>query len=354
MRVSVNGGDAGGLLSGTYGKSAPDYQMLGLYQQSTTGRPVAVFNNGTTTVYNGIANYTDVTGEASARQDADTAIQTNLTTAIGNQSDINCTLSSDISNCVSGIYGKGTSDYQILGLYFQTSTGRPIAVFSNGTANVFNGIANYTDVTTLQTNLTSFQTQQADTNSVFASGIASRVPTNAENDGVNAPITLFNYFVGDGTPWASANGVSFSLVKSAPGTGFNKVLNISTDGAGNLVVPDGSGRTSAYAPCSAAITSDTVSVTKIGGLVIQTFQASIANPNNGGAGCVSVTLPQALTQSIQFSKGNALGGTQGGTLWIPSVNVVPSSLTEVTIYADNLQDLNWTAAVTVQVLVIGS
>ena len=354
MRVSVNGDDAGGLLSGTYGKSATDYQMLGLYQQSTTGRPVAVFNNGTTTVYNGIANYTDVTGEASARQGADTAIQTNLTTAIGNQSDINCTLSSDISNCVSGIYGKGTSDYQILGLYFQSSTGRPIAVFSNGTANVFNGIANYTDVTTLQTNLTSFQTQQADTNSVFASGIASRVPTNAANDGVNAPITLFNYFVGDGTPWASANGVSFSLVKSAPGTGFNKVLNISTDGAGNLVVPDGSGKTRSYAPCSAAITSDTVSVTKIGDLVIQTFQASIANPNNGGAGSVSVTLPQALTQSIQFSKGNALGGTQGGTMWIPSVNVVPASLTEVTIYADNLQDLNWTAAVEVQVLVIGS
>ncbi|MEZ7136812.1 hypothetical protein [Komagataeibacter sp. SM21] len=251
MRVSINGSDAGGLLSGTYGKSAPDYQILGLYFQTSTGRPVAVFSNGTANVFNGIANYTDVTAEASAREAADTSIQTNLTNFQTSQAATNAEFSSDISDCVSGIYGKGAPDYQILGLYQQSSTGRPIVVFNDGTTTVYKGIANYADVTTLQTSLATFQTQQSDQNSTFSSEIAARVPTNATNDGTNAPITLMNYYLGTGIPWASANGISFSLVQTNPGTGFNQIKNATVYGESSaLTVLDATGTTNTYAPSS--------------------------------------------------------------------------------------------------------
>ncbi|WP_282758283.1 hypothetical protein [Komagataeibacter saccharivorans] len=333
-------------VAGNWALGTTGYQVVGMNCQISDLRPAFFYVDGNKTQQAGgrLGLYADVT-----------ALQTTLTAEQATRADQVATLTANVSTCVSGIYGKSSGDYQMLGFYQQVSTGRPIAVFNNGTATVYNGIANYTDVTTLQTNLTSFQAQQANQNTTFASDIAARIPTNAINDGTNAPITLMNFYLQTGMLWFSADGIQSNVAQTNPGDGWNAIKNITVENDnGALTVLDTTGKTNTYQPCSADIQSDTVSVTKVGDLVIQTFEASISNANNGGAGSVTVNLPQALTKSIQFAKGNALGGTQGGTMWIPSVNVLPTSLTQVTIYADNLQDENWTAAVTVQVLVIGS
>ncbi|MFT8946024.1 MAG: hypothetical protein ABF876_05515, partial [Acetobacter aceti] len=357
--------DISNCVSGIYGKSSSDYQLLGLYQQSTTGRPIAVFNNGTTTVYNGIANYADVTAETSAREAADATIQSNLTAAQAAQADENSTLSADISNCVSGIYGKGSSDYQILGFYQQGSTGRPVAVFNNGSDTVYNGIANYTDITaeasaretadaTLQSNLTAAQASQADQNSEFASEIASRILTNASNDGVNAPIEMMNLYIGTGMLWFSANGGSYNVVQTNPGTGWNSIQNATVYGKnGALTVLDTTGTTNNYSPSSIDIVSDTTVIKRQGSEVTQYFEVTLGPATGGGQASAVVDLPVALTTAILFAKGNALSGTKGTTYWIPSVNVFPTSLSQVTVYADNLQAEDWTNSVTVQVMVVG-
>lgn len=348
LRYSINGGDCGPIVSGRYGwvPDDGDYPIFSIHWSGGNGRPIVGYGLDLSAglTWAPLALYPDIQ-----------TLQTNLNTEQVTRADQVATLTANVSACVSGVYGKSTSDYQILGLYQQDSTGRPVVVFNNGTTTVYNGIANYADVTTIQTNLTSFQAQQADQNSTFASGIAARIPTNAANDGTNAPITLMNFFLETGMLWFSANGEQSNVAQTNPGTGWNAIKNITVEGdSGALTVLDTTGETNTYAPCSANIQSDTVSVTKIGSLVIQTFEATITNPNNGGAGSVVIQLPQALTESILFTSGNALGGTQGATSWIPSVNVFPTSLTEVTVYADNLQNLNWTQAVTVKVMVIGS
>ncbi|MFT8945932.1 MAG: hypothetical protein ABF876_05045, partial [Acetobacter aceti] len=121
IRVSIAGTDKGNLLSGTYGATIEaltnDLPGLGLWYQRTTQRPAFTYQNAA-----GSATIIDLPNQ----EDVQT-VQSNLTSGLANQADINSTLSGDISNCVSGIYGKGSGDYQILGFYQQGSTGRPVA-----------------------------------------------------------------------------------------------------------------------------------------------------------------------------------------------------------------------------------
>ncbi|WP_291364238.1 hypothetical protein [Acetobacter sp. UBA5411] len=261
--VSATPDDLNNSISGIYGKSAGDLRMLGFYWQVSSGYVIAVYKDADgNTIYNGLANATDVT-----------TLQSSLASFQDKQADTNADLSADISNCVSGIYGKSAGDLQMLGFYQQQSTGRPIAVFNNGTENVFNGIANYTDVSTLQTNLNSALTAQANQNSVFSSKISACVPTNSTNDGVNAPITLFNYFIGDGVPWASANGVSFSFVKTAPGGGLYTIQNLYGDASGTLSAQI-NGTKYSYAPSSAVHDAGNYDTYVIGGVRTLSFRTT--------------------------------------------------------------------------------
>lgn len=230
-------------VAGNWQLGTTGYQVVGMNCQISDLRPAFFYMDGARTQQAGgrLGLYTDVT-----------TLQTNLNTEQVTRADQVATLTANVSACVSGVYGKSTSDYQILGLYQQGSTGHPVVVFSNGTTTVYNGIANYADVTTIQTNLTSFQAQQADQNSTFASGIAARIPTNAANDGTNAPITLMNFFLETGMLWFSANGEQSNVAQTNPGTGWNAIKNITVeDDSGALTVLDTTGTTNTYAPCSA-------------------------------------------------------------------------------------------------------
>jgi len=246
LRVAISGVDKGNLLSGTWGATITgltgDLPGLGLWFQHATQRPAFAYQTA-----DGDSTIIDLPNQADVQ-----TVQTNLTAFQTAQTTENATLSADISNCVSGVYGKSSADYQILGLYQQGSTGRPVVVFNDGTTTVYKGIANYADVTTLQTSLATFQTQQSDQNSTFSSEIAARVPTNATNDGTNAPITLMNFFLGTGILWFTANGEQYNVAQTNPGTGWNAIKNITVeDDSGALTVLDTTGTTNTYAPCSA-------------------------------------------------------------------------------------------------------
>ncbi|WP_214176812.1 hypothetical protein, partial [Komagataeibacter oboediens] len=199
-------------VSGVYGvaTSAGDRQGKGLYQAGGSARPTFVYNNGTTDVYNALAYYADVTA-------------------------LSATLSTDISNCVSGIAASG--DAQGLKLYQSTGSGRPHFFYTGGDEY----LATYTDVTTVQANLTSFQTSQANQNSTFATEIASKVGTNTTNDGVNSPITYLGHNNASGAPFViSPLAGSYRIIPSRPGAGFNSISNMSTDGSGNIILKDSS------------------------------------------------------------------------------------------------------------------
>ncbi|WP_010510047.1 hypothetical protein [Komagataeibacter europaeus] len=266
LRIAIDGVDKGTLLSGTYlatiTGTTGDLPGMGLWFQNATQRPAFTYQDAT-----GAPKIIDLPNQADVQQ-----VQTNLTAATANQANVNATLSADISDCVSGVYGKAAGDYQIQGLYQQESTGRPIAVYNNGTAYVFEGIAITTDITTVQSNLTAFQTSQANTNGTFASEIAARVPTNAVNDGVNAPITLFNYYLGNGTPWASAGGVSFNLVKSSPASGWNYSVNITSGNNGGLYVTDSTGTQNVYYPASSQNVSGSYKTYVVDGMRFLSFK----------------------------------------------------------------------------------
>ncbi|WP_456306207.1 gp53-like domain-containing protein, partial [Komagataeibacter europaeus] len=187
-------------ITGTTG----DLPGMGLWFQSSTQRPAFTYQDAT-----GAATLIDLPNQADVQQ-----VQTNLTAAIASQAATNATLSADISDCVSGIYGKGSGDYQMLGLYQQESTGRPIAVYNNGTTNVFEGIAIAADITTVQSNLTTFQTSQANENATLASGIATSVQQ--QNDSTTDGITRFGYSSYFGAMWAvGASGTARTWVTSS-------------------------------------------------------------------------------------------------------------------------------------------
>ncbi|MFT9375900.1 hypothetical protein [Komagataeibacter saccharivorans] len=329
-------------VAGNWALGTTGYQVVGMNCQISDLRPAFFYVDGNKTQQAGgrLGLYTDIT-----------ALQTSLTAEQATRADQVASLTASVDTKISGNGDPAYSDAFVVQISYRPSYGTVYANYEGGAVT----LASSVQLNALQTNLTAFQAQQADQNSTFSSDIASRVQTNANNDGTNAPITLLNFFLETGMLWFSANGIQSNVAQTNPGDGWNAIKNITVENDdGTLTVLDTTGKTNTYQPCSANIQSDTVSVTKMGDLVIQTFEASISNANNGGAGSAVVQLPQALTEAILFTSGNALGGTQGATDWIPSVNVFPTSLTEVTIYADNLQNLNWTQAVTVKVLVVGS
>ncbi|WEQ51592.1 hypothetical protein LV478_13850 [Komagataeibacter oboediens] len=210
-------------VSGVYGvaTSAGDRQGKGLYQAGGSGRPTFVYNNGATDVYSALAYYADVTA-------------------------LSATLSTDISNCVSGVAASG--DAQGLKLYQSVGSGRPHFFYTGGDEY----LATYTDVTTVQANLTSFQTSQANQNSTFAAEIASKVGTNTTNDGVNSPITYLGHNNASGAPFViSSLAGSYRIIPSRPGAGFNSISNMSTDSSGNIILKDSSTADAyVYAPTS--------------------------------------------------------------------------------------------------------
>ncbi|WP_336947403.1 hypothetical protein [Asaia sp. HN010] len=219
----------GPYVSGVYGKSASDYQILGFYYQTSSGGPVAVYSSGQSNVFLRIATGAQIS-----------TVQGNLNTSIANQATVNANVQQQISNTVSGIYGKSSSDYQMLGLYFQTSSSQPVAVYNNGGSNVFVSLPTSAQVAAIQANL-----QQQ---------INVRVGTNATNDGTNAPVTILAYTVKTGVPWVGGPDFkSFALVKSQPSSGWNQVLNLSTDSSGRLTVPDGTGVTRVYGQSSSGL-----------------------------------------------------------------------------------------------------
>ncbi|WP_395371705.1 hypothetical protein [Komagataeibacter diospyri] len=119
--------DVSNRVSGIYGKSSGDYQMLGLYQQATTGRPVGVYNNGTDDVYAPIANYVDVT-----------TVQTNLTTEAATRAAADAALTTNVNARVSGAYGVGTGMYDGKAL-IQGAAG-PSFCYNNGSSDVWLGL----------------------------------------------------------------------------------------------------------------------------------------------------------------------------------------------------------------------
>lgn len=295
-------------VAGNWQLGTTGYQVVGMNCQISDLRPAFFYMDGAKTQQAGgsLGLYTDVT-----------TLQTNLNTEQVTRADQVATLTANVSACVSGVYGKSTSDYQILGLYQQGSTGRPIVVFSNGTTTVYNGIANYADVTTIQTNLTSFQAQQADQNSTFASGIAARIPTNAANDGTNAPITLMNFFLETGMLWFSANGEQSNVAQTNPGTGWNAIKNITVeDDSGALTVLDTAGNTNGYAPTScgtiaASLDSNGNGIsggtwTKIGNVLRQTYE--IIHP--AGEGILTFPIAFSATPRVLVSSTDDSGNSE--------------------------------------------
>ncbi|WP_231289881.1 hypothetical protein [Komagataeibacter europaeus] len=289
LRIAIDGVDKGTLLSGTYlatiTGTTGDLPGMGLWFQNATQRPAFTYQDAT-----GAPKIIDLPNQADVQQ-----VQTNLTAAIASQAATNATLSADISDCVSGVYGKGSGDYQIQGLYQQGSTGRPIVVYNNGSAYVFEGLATSVDITTLQSNLTSALASQATQNSTFSSEIAARVPTNAANDGVNAPITLFNYYLGTGVPWFVANGAYCNLVQTNPGSGWNQIKNISVENDnGALTVLDTTGKTTTYGGTGTIAASGNIVGgwwTRTGGILRQVFKISTAAADN-----IPVTFPLPFTE----------------------------------------------------------
>ncbi|GCE79076.1 hypothetical protein [Komagataeibacter oboediens] len=255
-------------VSGVYGvaTSAGDRQGKGLYQAGGSGRPTFVYNNGTTDVYNALAYYDDVTA-------------------------LSATLSTDISNCVSGIAASG--DAQGLKLYQSTGSGRPHFFYTGGDEY----LATYTDVTTVQANQTSFQTSQANQNSTFATEIASKVGTNTTNDGVNSPITYLGHNNASGAPFViSSLAGSYRIIPSRPGAGYNSISNMSTDGAGNIDLADSSGAFHSYAPASTGTIAASGNISggwwvKTGNILRQCLKIS----STAVSGTIQVTFPTAYT-----------------------------------------------------------
>ena len=244
VRLAIGCADQGTLLSGTYGASIDgltnDLPGFGLWYQRSTQRPAFAFQDPT-----GAITIIDIATEPEV-----VALQSSLAGESATRADQVATLTADISDCVSGTYGKSASDYQILGFYFQAS-GHAIVVYNDANGDtVYNGIANFTDVATLQTNLTATIASQADINSGFSTALAAKVGTNASNDGTNSPVTLLNWFDSTGMPWISGPGFSTSLVKTSPAANYYQIMNLVMGDDHYLNVQDSTG-SYRYAPSSA-------------------------------------------------------------------------------------------------------
>ncbi|WP_258367850.1 hypothetical protein [Komagataeibacter oboediens] len=316
-------------VSGVYGVSTAsgDRQGKGLYQAGGSARPTFVYNNGTTDVYSALAYYADVT-----------TVQVNLTSFQTTQTNTNATLSADISNCVSGVYGVTTSDgdRQGKGLYQSGGSGRPTFVYNNGTTNVFEEIAITADITTVQSNLTSFQTSQANQNSTFATEIASRVGTNTTNDGVNSPITYLGHNNASGAPFViSSLAGSYRIIPSRPGAGFNSISNMSTDSSGNIILVDSSGKPSSYSPTSTGTIAANGNIS--GGWWVKTgniLRQCLKITSTTVSGTIEITFPTAYADVPTVSAEWA--DLDGNSAWCNVLvqNGAPViSATEVTLWA---------------------
>ncbi|WP_010515742.1 hypothetical protein, partial [Komagataeibacter oboediens] len=245
LRVSIDDVDHGTLLSGTYlatiTGTTGDLPGMGLWFQNVTQLPAFTYQDAT-----GTPKIIDLAMNSDVQ-----TLQSDLSAFQTAQTNTNATLSADISDCVSGVYGVATSagDTQGKSLYQAGGSGRPTFVYNNGTTDVYSAIAYYSDVTTVQANLTSFQTTQTDQNSTFATEIAAKVSTNTTNDGTNSPITYLGHNNASGAPFVISSLVgSYRIIPSRPGTGYNSISNMSTDSSGNVILADSSGASYAYAP----------------------------------------------------------------------------------------------------------
>lgn len=101
---------------------------------------------------------------------------------------------------------------------------------------------------TLQTNITNEATTRANADAGLQSQINNKISTTLVDDGVNSAVTIMSLLDVDNTIWVgTAKSGTMALVKSQPASGFYKILNLTTDTNGNLIVPDSSGRTLTYA-----------------------------------------------------------------------------------------------------------
>ncbi|WP_421666517.1 hypothetical protein [Komagataeibacter intermedius] len=293
LRVSIDDVDHGTLLSGTYlatiTGTTGDLPGMGLWFQAASQRPAFTYQDAT-----GLPKIIDLAMNTDVQ-----TLQSDLSAFQTTQTDTNTTLSADISYCVSGVYGVDTSsgDTQGKSLYQAGGSGRPTFVYNNGTTDIYSAIAYYSDVTTVQANLTSFQASQAAQNSTFSTEIASKVSTNTTNDGINSPITYLGHNNASGAPFVISSLLgSYRIIPSRPGSGYNSISNMSTDSSGNIILADSSGATHEYAPTSSGTIAANGNIsggwwTKQGNILRQCLKIT----STGVSGIIPVTFPTAYS-----------------------------------------------------------
>lgn len=122
----------------------------------------------------------------------------------------------------------------------------------NANNNKLTGLANGTEdtdaVTFAQLGDYAKKTDLENADAALQSQLDYKISTTLGDDGINSAVTIMSLLDADNTIWVgTTKGGSMALVKSQPGSGFYKILNLSTDKNGSLVVPDSSGSTWTYA-----------------------------------------------------------------------------------------------------------
>ncbi|KAB8123106.1 hypothetical protein D3W54_01415 [Komagataeibacter medellinensis] len=189
------------LVSGVWAMGTTAYQITGLTYLISAGRPQYYYEDGSGNQYAGgtLALESDVTSEASARESADAGLQGNINAEAAARASADAKL-------VSGVWAMGTTAYQITGLTYLISAGRPQYYYEDGSGNQYAGgtLALESDVTSeasaresadagLQGNINAEAAARASADAKLVSGVWAMGTTAYQ-------ITGLTHLIADGRP----------------------------------------------------------------------------------------------------------------------------------------------------------
>ncbi|MCE2563397.1 hypothetical protein [Komagataeibacter sp. FNDCF1] len=176
-----------GLVSGIWAKGTTAYQVLGLTYLISAQRPQYFYQDDSGNQYSGgaLALYSDVTSETERAEGVE-------------------------SGLVSGIWAKGTTSYQVLGLTYLISAQRPQYFYQDDSGNQYSGgaLALYSDVTAEQAARASAISAEATARANADAQLVSGVWANGTGPGQVLGMTYNLTFVGGARPQVFYNDAS--------------------------------------------------------------------------------------------------------------------------------------------------
>ncbi|KAB8124013.1 hypothetical protein D3W54_07120 [Komagataeibacter medellinensis] len=188
-------------VSGVWAIGTTAYQITGLTHLISAERPQYFYQDSRGAQYAGgtLALESDVTSEASARESADAGLQGNINAEAAARASADAKL-------VSGVWAMGTTAYQITGLTYLISAGRPQYYYEDGSGNQYAGgtLALESDVTSeasaresadagLQGNINAEAAARASADAKLVSGVWAMGTTAYQ-------ITGLTHLIADGRP----------------------------------------------------------------------------------------------------------------------------------------------------------